>query len=1153
MKKFIDYLSFRKKPWLLKLLLVMKIGILLLTLTMLRLSASVYSQGTKFNFNTQDRTIKEAITEIESSSKYKFLYRNEMINLDKRVDLTIKQADIESVLQELFKNENIVYRFFDQHLIVLTKENGLYQDIVIQGRVTDANGNPLPGVNIVEVGTTKGAVTDLDGNYSISVSNENAVLRFSFVGYLTEEVEVDNRTNIDITLIEDIQALDEVVVVGYGTQQRRDITGSVTSVSTEELEKVSSSDFTRALAGQMPGVQVVQSTGAPGGGVVVRVRGTGSITAGNDPLYVVDGVPINNANSGFAQGGGPDQPVNPLSTLNPDDIASIEVLKDASATAIYGSRGSNGVVIITTKRGQAGEPTVKFNVSTGLQQVEKKLDLLNEREVAEFWIEARTNSWVDNGGSPDDPFDERPGRYSVPPEYRNPEELGEGTDWQDEIFRTASQQNYQLSVSGGNENTRYYVSGNFTDEQGVIINSGFKRYSFRTNLDAELSNKVRIGLNFNPSYAVHDRVNAEGHFAAFDGGVIATALTMVPSISPEQKPDGTYENMAGFWPAAVGLANPVALTQVKHDLSQLELISNAFAEWDIVDNLTLKTSIGVNVSSFNSENYHPSYISQNNNPAPIIPFGDEGKTELTSWISETTLNYPFNIGNNNSFNLLLGNTIQKNTLDVLQAFASNYPNDLVETVNAGIISDVNSNAAESSLLSYFGRVNYEFDDKYLLTAHLRADGASNFGDENRWGVFPSVSLGWRISEESFMSGITSISDLKLKGSYGLTGNNSIGNYGAIGLLGITNYVLGAGESVASGLSPSTLSNPQLGWEKTREVNAGVELGLLENRIFFSAEYYNKLTTDLLLSVNIPTTTGFSNALQNIGEVENKGWELMLNTHNLTGSFRWTTDLNMTLLHNEVLALGPSGDPIISQGGIPSSHITQIGEPIGSFFGYVMEGVFVDQADVDANPQNRFDEARPGDAKFKDVNGDGELTSDDRTALGSAIPDFTYGINNTFSYANFSLTVLLQGVSGSEIQDHKGWIANMASNGNQIQYNWNNRWKSPEEPGNGKVFRAQRDNSNRSKVLSSNDVHDASYFRIRNIRLDYQFPQNLFGGLISNTLAYFSVQNVYTFTEYDNFGYNPETSLNGGNALTPGTDRGGYPLSRVFTLGLNIEF
>lgn len=1145
-----------------KIFKIMRNTLLLLIINVFHIFATnTYSQSIELTMSLKDVTVKEVLTQIEEQSEFYFLYNSKLIDVNRKIDLQIEKQKIDEILDLLFYETRVNYMVFDRQIILSPVEyiNSLMGDnqqpVTITGKVTDVEGDPMIGVTVMVKGTSQGTITNSEGIYSLSNVSDDAILRFSFVGYSAQEVEVNNRTKINITLTEDALALDEIVVIGYGTQQRRDITGSVASVSAEELENISSADFTRALAGQMPGVQVIQSTGAPGGGVVIRVRGTGSISAGNDPLYVVDGVPVNNANSSLAQGSGPDQPVNPLSTLNPDDIASLEVLKDASATAIYGSRGSNGVILITTKRGQAGEPTVRYNVTTGLQQVEKKIDLLNEREVAEFWIEARTNSWVDNGGSPDDPFDERPGRYSVPPEYRNPEELGEGTNWQDEIFRTAYMQNHQLSVSGGNKDARYYVSGNFADEQGIIINSGFKRYSFRTNLDAELSDNVRIGLNFNPSFAEHDRVNAEGHFAAFDGGVISTALTMVPSISPQQLPDGTYENMAGFWPAAVGLANPVALTKVKHDLTHLELISNAFAEWDIIDNLTLKTSIGVNVSSFNAESFHPSNISQNNNPAPIIPFGNEGKTELRSWISETTIDYPFNIGDNNSFSLLLGNTIQMNTLDVLQAFASNYPNNLVETVNAGIITDVTSTQNESSLLSYFGRLNYEFDEKYLLTAHLRTDGASNFGEENRWGVFPSLSVGWRISEELFMNTLSTISNLKLKASYGLTGNNSIGNYGAIGLLGITNYVLGESGSVVSGLSPSTFSNPQLGWEKTRELNTGLELGLLENRLFLSAEYYSKLTTDLLLNVNIPTTTGFSSALQNIGEVENKGWEFMLSTHNLTGSFRWETDLNMTFLNNEVLALGPSGDPIISPGGMPSSrtHITQIGQPIGSFFGYVMEGVFVDQDDVDANPQNRFDEARPGDAKFKDMNGDGELTTDDRTVLGNAIPDFTYGINNTFSYANFKLTVLLQGVSGGEILDLKGWIANMASNGNQLQHNWNNRWKSPEEPGNGKVFRAMRDNSNRSTSLSSMDVHDASYLRIRNIRLDYQLPRKLFGGLISNTIAYLSIQNVYTFTKYDKFGYNPETSVNGGNALTPGTDFGGYPLTRVFTIGLNVEF
>ncbi len=1137
----------------LKILLLMKLTLFFLCVGILQIHATVNSQQSSITLELRDVPMSEAFTTLEEQYRYTFIYSDDLVDVNEKVSLHADNRSIDQVLESLLAKTNHAYKILDNQLVVVFPAELSSQQVVISGSVTDATGSPLPGVTVLEMGTSNGTVTDVDGTYSITVASGEAVLSFSFIGYLTKKVQVADRKTIDVTLEEDIQSLDEVVVVGYGTQQRKDITGSVSSISSEDLEKVASPDFTRALTGQLSGVQVVQSTGAPGGGVVIRVRGTGSITAGNDPLYVVDGIPVNNANSSFAQAGGPDQPVNPLNTLNPNDIASIEVLKDASATAIYGSRGSNGVVIITTKRGQSGEPRVRVNATMGIHTVEKKLDLLNAREVAEFWIEARTNSWVDDGGSADDPFDDRPGRYSVPEEYRNPEQLGEGTDWQDEIFRTALSQNYQISISGGNEKNRYYTSANIYEEEGLIINSGFKKYSFRTNLDSDLSDNVRIGLNFNPSYAKHDRVNAEGHFAASDGGVIATALSIVPSISSERNEDGTYPDMNGFWPAAIGVANPVALTHVKHDLSQIDLVSNAFAEWDIIGDLTLRSSIGVNISDFNSESFHPSFVSQNRNPAPIVPFGEEATTQLITWISETTLNYPFTLGESNSFNLLLGNTVQKSQFDALGVTANNYPNDLVETVNAGIVSDVQSESSESSLLSYFGRVNYAFDDKYLVTALLRADGASNFGAQNRWGIFPSASVGWRISEEPFMQDLDPVSNLKLKGSFGLTGNNAIGNYGAIGLLGITNYVLGENNSIVNGLSPVSFSNPLLGWEKTREFNTGIELGLWKNRVFLSAEYYHKITTDLLLNVNVPTTTGFANALQNIGEVRNSGYEFMLNTHNLTGTLKWATDLNLTFLENEVLALGPSGDPIISRGGMPSSHITMVGHPIGSYYGYVMEGVFVDQADVDANPQNRFGDARPGDSKFKDVNGDGELTTDDRTVIGNAIPDLTYGINNTFSYENFSLTILLQGVYGSEIQDQKGWISNLASNANQLQYTWDNRWQSPEEPGNGEVFRAQRDNSNRSKVLSSNDVHDASYLRIRNIRLDYRFPQNFLGGRLHNASAYLSVQNAYTFTRYHNFGYNPEASLNGGSALTPGTDRGGYPLARVFTVGIDVEF
>ena len=1017
----------------------------------------------------------------------------------------------------------------------------------ISGQVTDGeNGEPLPGVNVLAKGTTSGTVTDVSGNYRLSVNDDINTLVYSSIGYSTQEVQINGRSTINLALMPDVQALSEVVVVGYGTQQRRDVTGSVASIPAENIQDLPVSSFSEALSAQVAGVQVQQTTGSPGGGLNIRVRGTGSITAGNEPLYVIDGYPVSN-NAGIASRGAPDQAINPLSSLNPSDIESIEVLKDASAAAIYGSRGANGVVLITTKNGKVGKPQVQFNTYVGIQEVTKTVDMLDAYQFAEFSREAINNAWVDRGGSPNDPNEVRPDgeRLQVPPQFLNTDLIEANTDFQEAIFTTAPIQNYQLSVSGGSENARYFISGGYFDQEGVVKNSGFERFSARANVDVDISEKVKIGLNLTPTYSIRDLASAEGHWAS--NGAINAALSIMP-IFPLRTADGGYGSQIDFGYGMPTISSPYGIVnEFEGELRHLRLLGNIFGEYEIIDGLIFRTSVGSDVNTYKTNTYSPTIIDRRGNPS-VATFNT---TQEVNWINENTLNYNRLIDENHNINALLGVTIQKEMWEVASMEATNFPNDIVPTLNAGQVTSGSSRIEEWSLLSYLGRVNYAFKDKYLVTGTIRADGSSRFGEENRWGVFPSASLGWRLSEENFMQNIEPVSDLKIRTSYGITGNNFIDNYGAIGLLTSNNYVFGSGTgTLANGLAPNTFSNPELGWETTRQLDIGMELGLFEDKLFFVADYFLSNTSDLLLNVPVPTTTGFNTALQNIGKVENKGWEFALTSRNFTGSFKWTTNANISFIRNEVLALGPEGDPIRSGSGIGNTHITVIGEPMGNFFGYIQEGVYLDQQDLDNSPS--FPNSEPGDVKYKDVDGDGQITPNDRTIIGNNLPDFYWGMTNTFSYKGFDLNVIIQGVQGNEILNLSSrFISNLEGNQNQ-RIEVLERWRSPQEPGNGIIPRANSRTTGNNNNVSTRWVEDGSFVRIRNITLGYNFSNDIFTNtFIQSARAYLGVQNAFTITDYK--GYNPEVNLQGGAALSPGTDYGGYPLARTYTLGLNLNF
>jgi TonB-linked SusC/RagA family outer membrane protein len=1046
----------------------------------------------------------------------------------------------------------------------------------ITGRVTDAqDGSPIPGVNVVVQGTTTGTATDANGEYELEAPDDAEVLVFSAVGYVRQEVPINGRTTINVQLQSDVEALEEVVVVGYGTQQRAEVTGAVSSVSAQDVQDLAVESFETAIQGKLAGVEVRQATGEPGASPTIRVRGTGSISAGNDPLFVIDGLPITRDEGAqgtlFRRRSTFTPPtLNPLATINTSDIESIEVLKDASAAAIYGSRGSNGVVIITTKKGsRSGSPVVRYNGYYGVQSATNVPDMMNSREIVDFTIDARNNNYIQKYGSaPPDPRtnDGRPddGFVLIPEKYIEYDqgERSTNTDWLDLITKPAPMYSANVSVSGGSDDVGYFVSGGLFQQDGIIQGSDFSRYSLRVNVEADPVEFVRVGANLSTSLSQQNRLPASAPYFARPPGIVYSAMVHSPVIEPYND-DGTPNQLNGqsyLGGGTTSASHPIAIRNaIDEDLDHHRTFGTAFAEFDLGYDMLFKSQFGADLSDYTRNFYRANSLLYRTATAGE-PYAQSGSSRSFSWLSENTLTYDRDYGDH-SVNALLGFTAQKERNDLNSIIAQNFPDDEVPTVNGGQVTDGTSTAEEWSLLSYLARVNYAFQQKYLLTATIRADRSSRFGSNNQTGIFPSASAGWRISEEPFMQDITSVSDLKLRVSYGVTGNFLIPNYGSFGLLGSADYISGGGQNVISGVAPGSIGNDDLTWETTRELNVGLDAGFFNDRVSLAADYYQSTTSDLLLNVSLPAATGFETFLTNIGEVQNRGLELVLSTNNLVGDFSWSTDINFSTNRNEVTELGPEGAPILSSGAAGLRHITRIGNEIGSYYGYVVEGVYRDQAAVDnALPDTEAPDPAPGDFIFKDIAGggpngdqpDGQITPDDRTVTGSYFPDFTYGITNSFRYRGFDLNVFIQGVEGREILNLTSrHMKNGEANFNSYAI-FNERWRSPENPGNGEVPRADRQtglhgNNNRP---SSFQVEDGSYIRLRNVTLGYSFPIAFLGTETRRARLYLSGQNLITITDY--LGFNPEVNLQS-TPLTPGEDYGAYPLSRVFTLGVDLTF
>ncbi|WNH10707.1 SusC/RagA family TonB-linked outer membrane protein [Thalassobellus suaedae] len=1026
-------------------------------------------------------------------------------------------------------------------LCILMYMTSYAQEKNVNGTVKDATGIPLPGVNVVIKNTTTGAQTNFDGNFTIN-AKPGDILILSFIGMKTTEITVDSNSSYNIVLEDDAAQLDEVVVVGYGTQKKGNVTSSIASMKTDLLDQRPVSAVDQAMVGQMAGVRVIQTSGVPGQGFSVQVRGAGSISANNQPLYVIDGFPIDqqsqSSSGSFGSG-------NPLDNISPNDIESIQVLKDAAAAAIYGSRASNGVVIITTKGGKSGAPVINFNTYAGVNKTVKKLDVLSAEEWIERASEYIDNRWV-NSGPGRTASQTSAEREAINGGFNNnlikddrwalPGHPGlEFVDWQDELFRTGLVQNYQISARGGTDQVKYYVSADHLNQEGVALGVGYKRYSARANVEVKLSDKLSFGLNISPSYSISSNPGVDGK---------DRQLHIAVSANPVNE-DGIDYNVGDNTRYTWGTSRPSPVRYVQNTTGDNKLfrtLTTMFTKYEIIPGLNVKTSINLDNSDSSYKFFTPSTTDRNRTAS-----GSHRTYRKQSFVNENTITYDKTFNQKHNLNLLAGGSYSSYKFEAQRISSTGgFATDLITVLNANTtIRTDRTDTSESKrvLMSYFGRAQYNFDDRYLLTGSIRRDGSSNFGRDTKWGFFPSASLGWKISNEKFMSKQTSISDLKLRASWGIAGNNGVGDYASIATLGFANYSLGG--SIIPGQAPSNSANADLSWETAETYDVGLDLGLFNNRIFISADYYTKTNSDLLLNVPVPRASGFGSAITNIGEVENKGWELELTTRNFTErDFNWTTNINLSHNENVVKKLGPDNSPIYGGGFDIQHNVLMVGEPMYSLFLVQRDGI-LSQEDIDSGYPTLGSNQQAGDHKYVDFDGNGSIGPEDRQLSGDPSPDLLWSVNNTFKYKNFDLSVLVQGQQGGLIYSTFGRAINRTSMGflENVVGRVRDRWRSAENPGAGIEGRV---NGSFGRIKNTDWLYSSDYWRIRNITLGYDLGAVVGTKVFKGARIYVTMENWFGGDKYSG-GFNPEAVNNSGD------DYGGFPLSKSIITGLNFTF
>jgi len=1161
MKKIFDLLCIAQQRWV-KTIRIMKLTVGLILFAMISASAvNSYSQTARINLNVKDATIVDIFREIERNSEFGFFFKSEEMNLEKRQSVKVADATIDEVLKKVL-DDNYSYRILDKNIVV-TKGNleaiQAQQGKKVSGKVTDKSGISLPGVSVVVKGTTTGIITDSDGKFSLNVPAD-ATLQFSFVGMQMQEIAVANKTEINISLLDEATAIDEVVAIGYGTSKKKDLTGSVSNISSEKLLDRPAFNVAQAIGGKVAGIKIIERTGAPGSNAMIRIRGTNSINSNNDPLFVVDGV------VGVA---------NALGILNPNEIESMDVLKDASATAIYGARGANGVILITTKRGIAGETRVEYNGYVTRGEMNRKFYVLDAEQMMyvtkQAWM--NVNKYATNpnwpaafdasilpAGYTGKTYSEMPwlfeqtsqGGYSIPlmgkdGNYYKPRF---DTNWESETFKPSTSTNHQINIRGGSEKAKFGAFMNYALEDGLLLNSYFRRYSGKLTGDVKISDKVSFSANL----GINKNRNRTNDVSYFSGG-IARAAVEAYSILPIKYPNdpAIYGSYADQWssnadfPAGETPHNPVNISndvETYDDRSQVT--GDVTLNVKITPELSFKSNFAVDLNFYKHNNYGGRLITTNGN-------ADMNIQNTTYWQNEDYFNYNKVMGDH-SVTGMVGLSWSRFDYQNLSASNSFFFDDFYKYHNLGLGTvarpGVGSSDGQNSLNSYFARANYNYKSKYFVTVTGREDGSSRFGANSKYGFFPSGSLAWRASEEDFIKNIDVISNLKVRTSMGQTGNQEIGNYVTQSFLGSGNVVMGGVNM--SGLYPNSVGNADLRWEKTTQYDAGIDLGLFKDRLTIAVDYYNKLTEDMLLDVPLPQSTTTGSVKKNYGTIENKGWEVTLNAHTVKSKdFNWFTDLTFSANKNKIVKLGPTGADILRNSWVGGANtILRVGEPVASFFGLTRLGTYSTE---EASLAARYGFV-PGDVKYLDKNGDGVISFvSDGGVLGSAFPIFDMNITNNFTYKNFDFNMDIRISYGAKKENRTNHSSEdrqaMANGKNSILNAWRpdhqNTMIGQVRPGNGGAYY--------QTYPDTHWIEDCSFIRGEGTTLGYTFPQPVLNTLgVSKLRLYVNAKNFFVLTKYT--GYDPEGSDSDNmDGITPGMDFFMYPRPTTYTVGVNLIF
>lgn len=1120
---------------LLKTLLMIKLVVVLLITALLQVSsAASFSQTVSLKF--KNAKLETVLKEIGSQTGYDLVYITPLINEAKPVSINVTNAPLDEVLEKSFSNQTLTYTISNNTIIVQKRISSLSPvalvDIKrltekappaeIRGQVTDNKGEALIGVSVRLKGTTIGASTDVNGRYIITVPDGPATLVFTYIGYDVKEVVVSGRTSVDVQLEQSNQALSEVVVVGYGTQKKSDLTGSVVSVTSKDIKDQAFSNINQALQGKVAGVQFTSTSGDPGEGVNVRIRGLNTF-GGSGPLYVVDGMPMEGSD---------------INSINPNDIESTTVLKDGSAAAIYGSRSANGVILLTTKSGINRAPQVSFNSYYGIQSFNDFIPLLNSQQMADVINEAHVNGSF----------------FPLQPAMNDPVNLQTNTDWQDVAINPAPIQDHSISISGGSQNAKYAVSGGVFDQESVLAFRNYKRYYSRIKTEFNIG-KLTIGQSLIGSRDEGLNLNFGNNL---DLAYMMGAAPTMPVYDPNN--DSGY---AGPQPATTGVNNRDNILG-RRDMNRAytynnKIIGSAYAAFKILPELEYRLNAGINVSNNRFKNYVPRF--QMNNRGSNVRNLSENMREGNEFLIENTLTYNKTVAKNYRVNLLAGYTEQNSISRNINGSRRDFPSNDIQVLSAGTGAfSVGGNVAEWALRSYIGRANMTLFDRYLITATIRRDGSSRFGASNRYGNFPSLAIGWNVDQESFLKDSKIISGLKFRASYGQLGNQDIGNYSNQTVVSTASRYFFGADALAPAAVVNSLGNPDLRWERTTQTNLGIDLSLLRNKITFTADYWIKDTDGILVRTPISTVSGFardSGPFQNAAELQNKGFEFLVGYRGGSGELKYGISSNLSTVRNKVISLGAGSSIINLVENVYYSGTfvrTMPGLPMSHFYGHINDGIFQTQAEINAHATQVG--AKPGDVRFKDINGDGKVDANDRTNIGDPWADFDYGFSGDATYKGFDMNFSFYGTSGKQLYDAQGVYLET------MQGEWNNkvtvlnRWKGPGT--SNTLPRAVRGDTNQNNRGQSRYVLDADFLRMQNFQVGYALPQAWIKKVgARNARIYFNGQNLFTITKYPN--YNADTLGGVGfndDSMSPlgfGVDTGSTPIPTVYSMGFNLTF